>query len=306
MARPEPPLAEAPLGAMLRPAVLALLACLRRGVGLQVDLREEPIQVTWDSEGDTVLLDADTGMRGRGGGTVSFSNGSHCLTFMHIPKTGGTFVESKKSSGAYDHAPWGVHDTQLTCKGFGAQCPQPWTGTGGRCCPMSDGNTCSVWHVPPSLDDELQVSYRHGGCDTFCVVREPSARFRSQHTWSSQFDRSVQQPACSTESLDKAVDYKLEQLKTTPYMDDCHLIPQAAYFSHRLGCKHVIKQEHFKEEFLQLMGQYGINVWVKQQAAPKLPTNCHANFSRRAMQKLHRYYSKDYKLLGYPQILPEE
>jgi len=133
-----------------------------------------------------------------------------------------------------------------------------------------------------------------------------TARFRSKHAWYAELDvdDTVQKPACSTESLDKAVDYKLKQAKKTPYMDDCHLVPQAEYYNSGVGCKHVIKQEHFEHEFSDLLGRFGIAVNVAKTKEKKLSTNCHADFSPEALEKIHEFYSEDYSAFGYKKNKP--
>jgi len=256
---------------------------LLAGVALAISQRpsgETLIDVYFDEEGAPIVNTTQSNQRRRISGF-----GGQCLNFLHIPKTGGTSVESAVST------PWGVNDKALNCKDLGVGClnakntppEQRW-----RCCHLPDGSQCSVWHVPPHVDHQLQHSY--AGCQTFCVVREPAARFRSQHSYKGG--------ACDAGALKKAVDRKMELVKSKPYADDCHLVPQVDFWRNGEDCQHVIKQENLKEEMSALMAKFGMRAHFP--AERKLGTNCEAPFDEESLDKLHRFYKADYKAFGYP------
>lgn len=225
-----------------------------------------------------------------------WANSTFCLNFLHIPKTAGTTIESVRLNGDTKPARWGSHDHELNCKGM-TTCgdKEPFLGA-SRCCPMKDGSKCPVWHVPPVADEMLSSSYRHRHCETFCVVREPAARFRSQYAWSAPW-QGVREP-CTTEALHKAVDEKLESLKKTPYQESCHFVPQTEYWQEGRTCQHVIKQENLHEEFTALMTSFGLTATFKQKH--KLETHCKAEFDSESLHKLQKYYADDYRAFGYP------
>jgi hypothetical protein len=158
---------------------------------------------------------------------------------------------------------------------------------------MKDGSKCPVWHTPPSADVELENSYRP--CETFCIVRNPAARFRSQFVWSAP-QEGVPEPWCSTESLKKAVDEKLESLKTKPYQSACHYAPQTEYWHAGASCQHVVKQENFVKEFSALMHKFELGFKLKRK---HISTNCEADFDPESLRRLQEYYAADYAAFNY-------
>lgn len=236
------------------------------------------IDVYFDEEGVPLINSSISNQRRRMHGSRG------CLNFLHIPKTGGTSVEAAGNS------PWGFNDRSLTCKDLGVGClngkntpvDQRW-----RCCHLPDGSQCSVWHVPPHVDDLLEQSY--AGCETFCVVREPVARFRSQHSYKNG--------ECSTGALKWAVDKKMRQVQNKPYADDCHLIPQVDFWRNGKDCQHVIRQENLQQDLTKLMKKFGMR--ARFPSEHKLGTNCEAPFDQESLDKLHQFYKADYEAFGY-------
>lgn len=243
------------------------------------------LRVTFDEEDDPIT----TSMRETSARLVTLGNGTHCLNFLHIPKTGGSSIEEVGKSkpddslDSVDAKQWGIRDLSLSCKGLG-ECP--FQGH-SRCCPMTDGSRCSVWHVPPADDKILEKTYQR--CETFCVVRDPVARFRSEHAYHRR--------PCTTQALGEAVNKTLRSLGATPAQADCHFIPQSRYHQNGRTCQHVMKQENFKEDFLALLAKFGISADIEM--AHKFHTGCAALFDRESLDKLHEYYSADYAAFGY-------
>lgn len=273
-------------------AAWALLALAAGASGLSARTPPEAsveatVFVTFDKD-ERLGVDSrlDSTSEGR---TTMLSNGTHCLEFVHIPKTGGTTVEHVDHAKLYDHG-WGKVDASLTCDNM-RTCPpfRPWNNH-SRCCPMKDGSSCSVWHVPPAADHKLEEQYKR--CETFCVVREPAARFRSQHAWGPGGNG-----ACTTEALREAVQAKLYSLRRTPYQDDCHLVPQVEFYNGGKTCQHVVKHDNFEEEFTALMARFGLKANISTE--PLQYSGCHAAFDQESLQMLHEYYADDYATFGY-------
>jgi len=216
---------------------------------------------------------------------------------LHIPKSAGTTIEDRRATNLWDRSDWGKEDETLHCKGM-QKCPEklPWRGH-DRCCPMEDGNMCSVWHVPPHLDAELEQKYAQ--CETFCVVRDPAARFRSEHMWSLRKEVNLTPPACSTESVSDAVHRKLLELDEQPYANDCHFIPQVEYWGNGQHCQHVLKQESLEADFSNLVARFGMKAKFRDSENPQRGLSCQAPFDQRSLEKLQEHYAADYEAFGY-------
>lgn len=271
------------------------------GLSRRLVKRPQTIDVLFDNEGVLVSLDTSKWKNAMDKSRqrpwfMVLANETDCLNFLHIPKSGGSTIEDKNATGLKDGPEWGSKDETLQCTGM-QPCPDdfPWLGH-RRCCPMEDGNVCSVWHVPPHMDKELEEHYAQ--CETFCVVRNPAERFRSQHVWNPA---CMQQPAalhaCSTESLSDAVDRKFQELENQPYADDCHLIPQVEYWRNGHSCQHILKLESLDADFSRLVERFGMKAEIHYPDNRGVP--CDAPFDERSLEKLQKHYAADYEAFGY-------
>lgn len=284
----------------IKALVSSMMITAAFGVSRRLKKDPQTFHVSFDQDGVPVSFDIPNG-KVQAPAVLSASpvltNGTHCLNFLHVPKSGGTTVEDRNATGLKDGPDWGKQDETLHCKGMHS-CPdvQPWRGH-TRCCPMEDGNICSVWHVPPSMDKELEKHYAQ--CETFCIVRDPAARFRSQHVWSLRKEVNRTPPACSTESLSDAVDRKFHELEKQPYTDDCHFIPQVEYWRNGQGCQHVIKMENLEADFSRLVARFGMKAEFHNVENPQSNVHCDAAFDKKSSEKLQRHYAADYEAFGY-------
>lgn len=124
---------------------------------------------------------------------------------MHIPKNGGTFVETLLGwREDRPHWPEGVHVA-------------------------ADFAGCPPWHVPPRHLDPNP--YAAG--ETFCVARDPVARlvseFKQQHLLVPGRDHAEALAAWLFLTLDTVVD--------RPRALACHLVPQADFVFGRDGAR---------------------------------------------------------------------
>ncbi|CAE8646670.1 unnamed protein product, partial [Polarella glacialis] len=170
-----------------------------------------------------------------------------CLSFIHIPKTGGSSIEflaaeayqmkgvalssplewgdCKAMAKKNPHRLWGMCDQELKCenlKGCGI--------SSADCCHINKtfepavkkGNSnekCSMWHFPPGLDPILSKSMLT--CDTFCVVRDPVSKFVSHWKW-----RNLGRTGCSSEAFAQYVVEELQKTREDILHEDCHFTPQ--------------------------------------------------------------------------------
>eukprot|EP00928_Gymnodinium_smaydae_P078088 TRINITY_DN616_c0_g1_i3.p1 TRINITY_DN616_c0_g1~~TRINITY_DN616_c0_g1_i3.p1 ORF type:complete len:960 (+),score=90.58 TRINITY_DN616_c0_g1_i3:66-2945(+) len=272
------------------PLAKGLSRCLNVFLFLLVGIVQHVI-----SDESCLLQSAELRVRNRNLHQSQLKATHSCLDFIHIPKTGGTSLEVLGKS--HGHA-WGREDASITCH-TKKQCPDrpPYAGLHGsnlsNCCTMSDGSICAAWHVPPSMDSKLAAKY--GKCNTFCVVRDPADRFRSQHAYRGR--------ECSTRSLKSAV----QALFSMPAAnEDCHFIPQIAYVGTKetgFFCDHVLKYENLDSDVRALMRQYGVNVSAIQH---EKKVDCNAEFDEESLAILRKYYAADYEAFGYGSLLSKQ
>mmetsp|Transcript_35254 Transcript_35254/g.56705 ORF Transcript_35254/g.56705 Transcript_35254/m.56705 type:complete len:394 (+) Transcript_35254:119-1300(+) len=249
-----------------------------------------------------------------------------CLSFIHIPKAGGSNVEGLIARAfGYNQVVenpgdcismrkiekdvrfWGMCDDRLKCetkKGCGwsnADCcyvnasfePQPPKNTGK--------DRCSFWHFPPSLDPLLASAYTKD-CDAFCVVRDPVTRFLSHWRW-----RHLGKTGCSTEALEKYTKEKLELAKDKEILlEDCHFNTQVSYAfyggnpANERICRHIIKLENLREELPPLLKKYNLDKIKVGKSKSRASQGCDIKPTEETMRLIKEFYAEDFKAFGYP------
>ena len=143
------------------------------------------------------------------------------LRFLHIPKTGGTTVETLgKELGLH----WGMYDDRFRSK--------------------SAEHRCSAWHVP-------QRPAKKGGAHdrTFCVLRHPAERLVSQ------FHHEASEAAyCDGDRFDAWVDRALDQARRDKNHRDCHFVQQTEYAQF---CDLFARLPSLEADLKTLLGCYG-------------------------------------------------
>ena len=142
------------------------------------------------------------------------------LRFLHIPKTGGTTVETLgKELGLR----WGMYDEGFSKK-YGEQ-------------------SCSAWYVP-------QRPAKKGANDrTFCVLRHPAERLVSE------FHHEASEAAyCDGDRFDAWVHRALDQAWRRKNYMDCHFVQQTEYAQF---CDLFARLPSLEADLKTLLGCYG-------------------------------------------------
>merc|ERR1719478_1680651 len=175
--------------------------------------------------------------------------GSHApLSLIHIPRTGGTTIEDCTEDEPVDDDRWGRKNSRIQ----GAYL-------------FTQTEWCNRQHLPASMLPEVFAQKPER--ETFCVVRDPYDRILSQHGFDvgNEGDLARKQK-CNVEHLNAYIKESFGDMNTkkSPYINDCHFLPQAAYAfawdATRLAvdrsvrsCKHVLRFETLANDFDKLM-----------------------------------------------------
>lgn len=124
--------------------------------------------------------------------------------FIHIPKTGGTFVEDR------------LRDVGINAGRFAARRLANGSNALGY---RTKSLPCSPWHRVPS----------HFVPNSFCVVRSITHRLRSEYTYWLGFGHGRERYDCSCPSFRRWSRKKLAQVRNNAAVNDCHFIPQVEY-----------------------------------------------------------------------------
>jgi len=249
-----------------------------------------------------------------------------CLRFMHIPKTGGTSIDSanlhlpprqrafdsymlrtyqriakadhideKDLGNLFDYS----HSSALVYVPFKKRHRSlyHWLPPGGT-------DQCEDVHTPPSRSSDVALYYQADGCTTFCVVREPLARF-----WSA-FQMFFND--CDPESVDKRARELLSNLPTRPYEHECFFMLQVESIygvtnktaaTHQY-CERILHEENLDQEFDALMAEYGRHVELPgEQMMSSWTDTCNmsvADLKPETKAAVYEFFKADYEAFGYP------
>lgn len=230
------------------------------------------------------------------GNTSAWTSVRHNLTFIHIPRTGGTAVEGVRGrSEKVLRAPvrmWGVGDVDHQ--------------HGLAAIPNKTGmeRKCFLQHHPANLNPKAFLE-----SDTFCVLRDPVGRMISQYG----FEASMFGHPCNKGALNKYFMEALLEVEENPYAKDCHLLPQSAYIfswdpavagidkSKGQACTNVLRYETLQTDFDNLMTDYGYPLrWETKKTGISTNSECAkftiADFDPDVMKMARTLYADDFSL----------
>jgi hypothetical protein len=203
---------------------------------------------------------------------VNDTTTSKQLEFIHIPKTGGTAIESlaamhgirwgachyEKSVGGEQLKP-GV--LQIIHEGTGACPPDPdlegesKQALDWKVIPIAFGWPRENWHIPPHWKKPNPLE----GKATFAVVRNPYTLLISHFNCRYKGRKGTEEEMHDAKVMNKWI----RDLLTSERMNSAHFLLQH-YFIYNINDRkvvdHVLKFENLASEFNQLMAVYNMNL----------------------------------------------
>ena len=202
----------------------------------------------------------------------NFEDKQKPLLFIHIPKTGGTFIENEFKKYNYEV---GRHDPNKN---------------------LHTNPTCSFWHTP--LKSNKKINFKD--YITFTVVRNPYDRIISEYNW-KPFPNHYHNMGLTK---DTEINDFVSKLNTDQiiYKGDCHLVPQTEYLTDAYGntVQHILHQEHLNEELNEFIKTYGLGIELstkKNQQKSRNHTKDELNDT--SLKFIQKYFKKDFDYLGY-------
>eukprot|EP01060_Flectonema_neradi_P040250 TRINITY_DN9108_c0_g2_i1.p1 TRINITY_DN9108_c0_g2~~TRINITY_DN9108_c0_g2_i1.p1 ORF type:complete len:345 (+),score=43.38 TRINITY_DN9108_c0_g2_i1:59-1036(+) len=245
--------------------------------------------------------------------------------FVHIPKTGGSFIERMFLD--HLHIPVGK-DVPNLYDHIQAQGDSERASTLRR-------HRCVYWHLPTSLislhANETNREWGKKWLDKpkFAVVRHPVTRLLSEynyiipHKWGMNIVNrfvnikvDVWKNTCDPEVFNNFMYNILVYIfdKKHMYYRDCHFVPQVRHITDAAGNQHVryiMKQEDLTEEIQTFLGHLGGSITeeqVKKFGGNHRKPPCKVQLSdinRKTMKKIIEVYKEDFEKLDYEiPILP--
>jgi hypothetical protein len=248
------------------------------------------------------------------------------LEFLHIPKTGGTAMETL---AAQHNLTWGMchfvsPELSLVMSNNETHCPANYNGwKAWRGSIDLQYHECPWWHTPAQYFEQDKIPINpYADADLFAVVRNPYDRILSHYYYIHGIKKSTVEEANSVAELNSLLNHRLTHVMdgrregymgqnvsgNRPYfMFAGHFIPQYDYvFDYRRRMvEHVIKFENLTAEFDELMKEYNLSFLklpqkrFKQSVSKQLGVY---NISKPNLQMIEQLFARDFYEFGYDMI----
>jgi len=253
------------------------------------------------------------------------------LEFVHIPKTGGTMIESAAAR----------HGVSWTICHFVSPYAAFAMSMGEILCP---GNVPSrrwnrpfeylppLWHLPSyyfsDIPNHVWIANPYANAELFCVVRNVYDRVISEYHYAAKYIREWDdKKRNSVKVMNRWFKQRLAELKNRDpgnftegrvgnsayFTAFGHWMPQRDYVYDHTGRQvvhHILKYETLHEDFAELMDMYGLNISLsaKDLRAGRSYTKDIgvANLSSKVLSTINDLFADDFKEFGYDMIIPAE
>ena len=199
----------------------------------------------------------------------------HKLLFIHIPKTGGTSIESKFNINLNNNELFSQEEKVI------------------------DGTLYALQHLTPCII-KSRYPNRFDEYKKFCIIRNPYTKIISEYFWC----RSI--PALNHGTKNKTID---EFIKTVnPFARD-HLLPQYRYFED-IEYDYVLRNESLNDDFAIMAKDFSFDGKLPHSNKNKVGLKKESfdsylkQINKESIEIINRLYKKDFELFNYEMVKP--
>ena len=196
------------------------------------------------------------------------------VSFLHIPKNAGTYIEKVGKENGYE---WGIYN-KTTQK-------------------EKSNINCTHWHVPPKYMKGVGKDY-YKNSSTFCVLRNPYERIISEFKYINRGNKEN----VTKENLNKYIHKLPEIIKKNKFSQDCHLLPQYEYIYDDYGnriCDHILDFDNLGRDINALNSYYKLGLTKIDHSKKNTTSFSKLNkndLDEKSLQIIKQLYKKDFEL----------
>jgi Sulfotransferase family len=246
---------------------------------------------------------------------------SRRLEFVHIPKTGGTVIESEaaRHNISWSICHFGIRERVIDISMNETVCP---IGSLKFFWPaVKKYHQCPWWHLPPQYF-ELHAVNPYAGADLFAVVRNPYERLLSEYYYFGTYILKKSETRLNDSAeLNKWINSMMQKMATNSkagiieqnqtgnaayFLSSGHFIPQYDFvFEHRRQLiKHILYFEGLEKDFTRLMKLYNLPMRLPQrQVRPSHSKKLTPyNLTKENLELIEKVYRNDFIEWKYDMI----